>query len=109
MANIFGFDYQIDNLKNKDNTPSRFNVVYGSSGNIVHTKKEGYNLIKTEDLSKLAETFMSKGYNVNPFSHRNGEIIGLNIAYKAKKLTVVFVFLLSLFHFYIKIFKGYYP
>lgn len=89
MANIFGFDYQIDNLKNKDNTPSRFNVVYGSDSKIVHCKKDNYNLIKTEDLSKLAETFMSKGYNVNPFSHRNGEIIGLNIAYKAKKLTVV--------------------
>lgn len=89
MTNIFGFDYQIDNLKNKDNTPSRFNVVYGSSGNIVHTKKEGYNLIKTEDVSKLAETFMSKGYNVTPFSHRNGEIIGLNIEYKKVKFTKI--------------------
>lgn len=87
--NIFNFDYEIHNLTNKDNTPSRFNVVYGLGGNIVHTKKDGYNLIKTQDVSNLANIFTEKGYNVDPFQHRNGEIIGLNINYANKVMTKV--------------------
>jgi hypothetical protein len=87
--NIFNFDYEIHNLTNKDNTPSRFNVVYGNNGNIVHTKKQGYTLVKTEDLSNLADTFISRGYKVNPFHHRDGEIIGLNIDYKQNKMTCI--------------------
>ena len=87
--NIFKFDYEIHNLTNKDNTPSRFNVVYGLSGNVVHTKKDAYNLIKTQDVSNLAEIFTKKGYNVTPFQHRDGEIIGLNIDYKQNKMTSI--------------------
>ena len=87
--NIFKFDYETHNLTNKDNTPSRFSVIYGSESQIIHTKKDNYNLIKTQDVSNLANIFMDKGYKVNPFSHRYGEIIGLNIAYNEDKLTTV--------------------
>lgn len=87
--NIFNFDYEIHNLTNKDNTPSRFGVVYGFNGNVVHTSKQSYNLIKTQDVSNLADTFMNKGYNVTPFQHKSGEIIGLNIDYKQNKMTDV--------------------
>ena len=87
--NIFNFDYEIHNLTNKDNTPSRFSVIYGAESQIIHTKKDGYNLIKTQDVSNLANTFMDKGYKVSPFSHKYGEIIGLNIEYKQNKITAV--------------------
>lgn len=87
--NIFNFDYESHNLTNKDNTPSRFSVIYGNKGSVIHCKKDAYTLVKTEDLSKLADTFINKGYSVNPFHHRDGEIIGLNINYQKNILTNV--------------------
>lgn len=89
MTNIFKFDYEIHNLTNKDNTPSRFGVVYGFNGDVVHTSKQSYNLIKTQDVSNLADIFIDKGYKVDPFHHKNGEIIGLNINYQKNKPTNV--------------------
>ena len=87
--NIFNFDYESHNLTNKDNTPSRFSVIYGNKGSVIHCKKDAYTLVKTEDLSKLADTFINKGYSVNSFHHRDGEIIGLNINYQKNILTNV--------------------
>lgn len=87
--NIFDFDYEIEILKNKDNSDSRFSVVRGDKGFIVHTKKDSYTMVKTADLSMLGDTFTEKGYKVNSFHHRNGEVIGLNINYQKNKLTSV--------------------
>lgn len=86
--NIFDFEYTQKNIENLDGTPSRFSIVYGNK-NVVHTKKDAYNLIKTQDVSNLADIFIDKGYKVDPFHHRDGEIIGLNINYQKNKLTNV--------------------
>ena len=87
--NIFNFDYESHNLTNKDNTPSRFSVIYGNKGSVIHCKKDAYTLVKTEDLSKLADTFVTKGYSVSSFHHRDGEVIGLNINYQKNRMTNV--------------------
>lgn len=86
MNNIFNFEYTQEKIKNLDGTPSRFSIVYGEK-NVIHTKKDSYTMVETSDLSKLADTFIEKGYKVNAFTHKDGEIIGLNINYQKNKLT----------------------
>lgn len=88
IKNLFDFDYNIENIKNKDATNSRFNIVYGQNGNVIHTKKDTYSIINTSDLNILGNTFISEGYNVNSYIYKNGEVIGLNIDFN-KKLTIV--------------------
>lgn len=79
MNNLFNFEYETTKLRNKDNSASRFAVVYGEDGKIIHTKKDSFEVIKTSELSVLGNTFIDKGYDVTPFVHKHGEIIGLNI------------------------------
>ena len=77
--NIFGWDYVEHQLKNMDDTPSNFRQVFGIDGKNVACPKKSYNIILTEDISKLGVAFIDKGYDVSTFAHRNGEVIGLNI------------------------------
>lgn len=59
--NIFNFEYELVNILNKDKTNSRFNVVYGENGNVIHTKKNSYEIIETKNVSLLADVFTNKG------------------------------------------------
>ena len=80
MNNIFNFSYQETFLPNIDGSESKFRGVYGEGGNLIAVPKGNrYNLIQTEDVSKLASVFQEKDLKVNPFVFKNGEIIGLNI------------------------------
>lgn len=79
MNNLFNFDYETVQINNLDGTPSRFSVVYGDAGNVIHTKKDAYHLISTGSVSNLGNAFIDKGYDVKSFFHRSGEVIGLNI------------------------------
>jgi hypothetical protein len=90
-SNIFGFDYQIEKLFNRDdeNSPSRFAIVYGQNGKIIHSKKDSYTIVPTSDVSRLADAFNEKGYPSKPFIHRNGEIIGLNVQLLENKKTTI--------------------
>jgi uncharacterized protein YozE (UPF0346 family) len=76
---LFNFSYEQENIPNLDGSPSRFWTVYGDNGNVIHAKKDSYCIVQTEDLSMLGETFIEENYDVKSFSHRNGEVIGLNI------------------------------
>jgi hypothetical protein len=78
MTNLFNFEYEQLNIPNKDGSKSRFGYVYGEGGNVIHTKKDSYNIIPTADLSTIGNAFVEKGYGVSTFSHRDGEVIGLN-------------------------------
>lgn len=89
MNNLFNFEYQVKQLKNQDQTDSRFSVVYGDGGNVMHCKKDSYSIIKTADVSTLAQAFINQAYEVKTFSHRNGEVIGLNIPLSKNKLTAI--------------------
>lgn len=88
-TNLFNFDYVTETIKNKDNSDSRFGVVYGQKGMVMHTKKDSYTIVDTIDLSRLAQAFIDKGYTVTPFTHKFGEVIGLNIALSKSKMTKV--------------------
>lgn len=88
-VNLFDFDYVTETIKNKDNTDSRFGIVYGQKGMVMHTKKDSYTIVDTIDLSMLGQAFIDKGYSVSTFTHRFGEVIGLNIALSKNKLTKV--------------------
>lgn len=79
MNNLFTFDYITENLKNQDSTPSNFHVVYGDEGKVMHCKKDNYKLVSTIDLSAIGHTFLNQGLDVKSWTHRNGEVIGLNI------------------------------
>lgn len=79
MENLFGFDYEVNNIVNRDGTPSPFFSVYGDQGKVMHCKKDSYNLVATEDVSKIAQAFIDNGHNVEPFVHRNGEKIGFKV------------------------------
>ena len=79
MNNLFNFEYQTQQINNLNDTPSRFSVVYGQEGFVIHTKKDAYSLISTEAISNLGNAFIEKGYGVSSFTHRSGEVIGLNI------------------------------
>ena len=88
-TNLFNFDYESVTIKNKDNTDSRFGYVYGQNGMVMHTKKDSYTIVDTIDLSILAQAFIDKGYTVTPFTHKFGEVIGLNISLTKNKMTKV--------------------
>jgi hypothetical protein len=79
MTNLFNFDYEQENISNKDGSASRFGVVYGANQKVIHVKKDSYSIIPTADLSTIGNAFVEKGYGVSTFSHRDGEVIGLNI------------------------------
>jgi hypothetical protein len=88
-TNLFDFDYVTETIKNKNNTDSRFGIVYGQNGMVMHTKKDSYTIVDTIDLSILAQAFIDKGYKVTTFTHKFGEVIGLNISLTKNKLTKV--------------------
>jgi hypothetical protein len=88
-TNLFDFDYENVTIKNKDNTDSRFGYVYGQNGMVMHTKKDSYTIVDTIDLSMLGQAFIDKGYKVTSFTHKNGEVIGLNISLTKNKMTKV--------------------
>lgn len=79
MQNLFNFNYNTEQVNNKDNSPSRFSIVYGEGGNVIHAKKDAYHLIGTDAVSNLGNAFIDRGYSVKPFTHKYGEVIGLNI------------------------------
>ena len=79
MEKLFNFDYQSEIVNNQDGTPSRFSIVYGDKGQVVHAKKDTYTLVRTADVQELADRFIEKNMTVRGFSHRYGEVIGLNI------------------------------
>lgn len=79
MENLFGFDYEVNNIENKDGTPSNFFSVFGDKGKVMHCKKDSYSLVATEDVSKIGQAFIDNGHNVEPFVHRNGEKIGFKV------------------------------
>jgi hypothetical protein len=84
MNKLFNFEYQTENIKNKDLSDSRFAIVYGQEGKVVHTKKDAYQIIPTHSICNLGETFLDKGYHVTSFTHKYGESIGLNITLGSK-------------------------
>lgn len=77
--NLFNFNYETETIPNQDGSASRFSVVYGNNGNVIHAKKQSYELITTQALSNLGNAFKEKDYEVKSFYHKNGEVIGLNI------------------------------
>jgi hypothetical protein len=88
-TNLFNFDYVTETIKNKDNSDSRFGVVYGQKGMVMHTKKDSYTIVDTIDLSILAQAFIDKGLSVSTFTHKFGEVIGLNMSLSKNKMTKV--------------------
>ena len=88
-TNLFNFDYVTETIKNKDNSDSRFGVVYGQKGMVMHTKKDSYTIVDTIDLSILAQAFIDKGLSVSSFTHKFGEVIGLNMSLSKNKMTKV--------------------
>lgn len=88
-TNLFNFDYESVTIKNKDNSNSRFGYVYGQNGMVMHTKKDSYTIVDTIDLSMLGQAFIDKGYSVSTFTHKFGEVIGLNISLSKNKMTKV--------------------
>lgn len=82
--NLFQFEYDEVALLNRDGSPSNFRQVFGENGTIITCPKSSYHLVKTADLSNLGNAFADKGHGVSTFTHRNGEVIGLNIEFGAK-------------------------
>lgn len=78
--NLFDFSYEQEQISNRDGSKSRFGIVYGEKGNVIHTKKDTYHIISTEDVSELGVRFVEQGYKVTTFTDKSGESIGLNIA-----------------------------
>lgn len=81
MTNLFPFEYIEQTLKNQDGSDSNFRQVFGLKGKNILCPKSSYHMIKTEDVSQLGHAFIGKGYNVEPWSHRNGEVVGLTIKF----------------------------
>ena len=81
MNNLFNFEYTERALTNLDGTPSNFRQVFGNNGINMVCPKSSYHVVKTADVSQLGQAFIDKGYEVTTFEHRNGESIGLNIAF----------------------------
>ena len=81
MKNLFDFNYNVQTINNNDegNTPSRFSIVYGQGGQVIHTKKDSYHIVSTSSLSSIGTAFQDKGFEVKTFVHKKGEVIGLNI------------------------------
>lgn len=88
--NIFNFEYETQTLRNKDNSESKYSVVYGQNGNIIHTKKDSYHIIPTQKISELAEVFReNENLNVKHYTHKDGEIIGLEFDFNQVQKTAV--------------------
>jgi len=87
--NLFNFEYQENRIQNLDGTTSRFGVVYGRGGKVIHTKKDSYTLVSTQSMSNLGQTFIDKGHEVSTFVKREGEVIGLNITLSSNRKTKV--------------------
>lgn len=81
MNNLFDFEYKELTLNNLDGTPSNFRQVFGRNGVNVTCPKGTYHIVKTSDVSTLGQAFIDKGYEVETFNHRNGEVIGLNVSF----------------------------
>lgn len=81
MTNLFSFDYTEQQINNLDGTASRFGIVFGENGNVIHTKKEGYKIIKTSLINDFGNDFINSGYNVTSFTVKHGEKIGLTIEF----------------------------
>ena len=79
MSNLFNFEYSEIKVKNLNDTDSRFSIVYGQEGNVIHTKKDSYHIVKTNDVSELGNRFIEQGYKVDTFVNKSGEDIGLTI------------------------------
>ena len=84
MNNLFPFEYIETPLFNLDGSKSNFRQVYGEGGNTITCPKSSYHMVKTTDISSLGQAFIEKGHEVTTFSHRNGEVIGLNVAFGNK-------------------------
>jgi hypothetical protein len=84
MNNLFSFEYQDQPILNKDGKPSNFRQVFGEGGEVIVCPKSSYHLVKTADLSNLGNAFIDKGHKVSTFTHRNGELIGLNVRFGEK-------------------------
>lgn len=82
--NLFQFDYEEVALLNRDGSKSNFRQVFGEDGSIITCPKSTYHLVRTADLSNLGNVFIDKGHNVSTFTHRNGEVIGLNVEFGNK-------------------------
>ena len=82
--NLFSFEYQDTPIFNMDGSKSNFRQVYGEKGNVIVCPKSSYHLVKTADLSNLGNAFIDKGHKVDTFTHREGELIGLNIGFGQK-------------------------
>jgi hypothetical protein len=82
--NLFSFEYQDSPILNRDGSKSNFRQIYGEKGNVIVCPKSSYHLVKTADLSNLGNAFIDKGYEVSTFTHREGELIGLNIRFGEK-------------------------
>lgn len=88
MQNLFSFNYETEVLKHKDGSDSHFSAVYGEGGKVIHCKKDSYTLVETQDLSLIGNAFIERGHKVSSFTHRGGEVIGLNINF-GEQLTKV--------------------
>jgi hypothetical protein len=82
--NLFSFEYQDTPIFNRDGSPSNFRQVFGDNGKVMACPKSSYHLVSTTDLSNLGNAFIEKGHKVSTFTHRDGEIIGLNVAFGQK-------------------------
>lgn len=82
--NLFQFEYDEVALLNRNGSKSNFRQVFGEDGTIITCPKSSYHLVKTADLSNLGNAFIDKGHNVSTFTHRNGEVIGLNVEFGNK-------------------------
>lgn len=88
MTNLFGFEYDEKVIPNKNGSDSRFSIVYGDKGNVIHTRKKNYKIIPTESVSNLAMHFIDEGKDVDTFIQRSGEVIGIVIHYNEKPTKV---------------------
>ena len=84
MNNLFNFEYTERELLNVDGSKSNFRQVFGNNGVNMVCPKGTYHIVKTGDVSQLGQAFIEKGYEVSTFEHRNGEVIGLKIAFGTK-------------------------
>jgi hypothetical protein len=84
MSNLFNFEYTELELNNADGSKSNFRQVFGSNGINMACPKGSYHIVKTADVSQLGRAFIDKGYAVDTFEHRNGEVIGLKISFGTK-------------------------
>ena len=88
MKNLFEFSYSLERITNKDGSESNYSTVFGENGNVINVASNSYTVVRTEDVSILAQAFIEKGYKVTPYSYKSGQIIGLNIDFGTKPSVV---------------------